>query len=347
MTGRRAALSVLGAQAMRSAFYAAQSAVSMRFSRAGLTPEQRAYRPQGPLPGKAAFRQAMLELIARDLANIRAGIYPRDVADRLSPRKSFAATRAFFADLPAVIERRRRSEGAEVRNLAESDGYPPYYLQNFHYQSGGWLSEESAALYDHQVEVLFTGLADTMRRQGLVPLKRQFGAQLRPRPRLLDVGAGTGRFLKHLRRTLPMARLTAVEPSPAYRQRALDAVPGARILEGFAESLPLADGSVDGVSAVFLFHELPPKVRAAAAAEIARALAPSGMFVMVDSLQYGDREGFDGLLEAFPHRFHEPYFASYLETDFEALFSKHGIRLASREPAFLSKVLVFEKAAGV
>ena len=47
-------------------------------------------------------------------------------------------------------------------------------------------------------------------------------------------------------------------------------------------------------------------------AEIARILKPGGLFVFVDSLQWGDVEAYDGLLEAFPQRFHEPYYLDYL-----------------------------------
>jgi hypothetical protein len=36
---------------------------------------------------------------------------------------------------------------------------PRYYLQNFHYQSGGWMTDDSAERYDTQVEVLFNGTA--------------------------------------------------------------------------------------------------------------------------------------------------------------------------------------------
>ena len=55
---------------------------------------------------------------------------------------------------------------------------PDYYLQNFHFQSGGWLTEDSAHRYDTQVEVLFKGTANAMRRMALPELARDF-----PRPR--------------------------------------------------------------------------------------------------------------------------------------------------------------------
>src|SRR5512132_3680726 len=63
------------------------------------------------------------------------------------------------------------------------------------HQTGGYLSERSAKLYDQQVEVLFIGSADAMRRQALVAI----GAYVRRRRGLpltyLDVACGTGRFM--------------------------------------------------------------------------------------------------------------------------------------------------------
>ena len=50
--------------------------------------------------------------------------------------------------------------------------YPDYYLQNFHHQTDGYLSDHSAGLYDLQVEILFNGTADAMRRRVLAPLRR-------------------------------------------------------------------------------------------------------------------------------------------------------------------------------
>jgi hypothetical protein len=35
--------------------------------------------------------------------------------------------------------------------------YPDYYLQNFHFQSDGWLSDNSAQVYEYSTETLFSG----------------------------------------------------------------------------------------------------------------------------------------------------------------------------------------------
>ena len=339
MAGLRERLAYAAAQGTRLVFYGAQYALSRRLARG----REDAAAAAPDLPSRATVRRAMRDLLKADLAHIEAGLYPPPPLLPAHPAHLLRTTGGFFADLPKALERRRRRGATDVRAEVAGTDYPAYYLQNFHYQTGGWLSDESARLYDHQVEVLFTGTADAMRRQGLVPLKRRFGARRRPRPVVMDIGTGTGRFLALLRAGLPQARLIGVEPSPAYRAEAARRVPSARIAAGFVEDLPLAGASVDAASAVFLFHELPPAIRERAAGEIARVLRPGGLFVMVDALQYGDLPDFDGLLARFPERFHEPYFESYLGTDFATLLAAHGLLLETTTPAFLSKVFVFRR----
>merc|ERR1719401_2037207 len=51
-----------------------------------------------------------------------------------------------------------------------SGSYPEYYLRNFHYQTDGWLSDASAAMYEVSTEALFTGTQDAMQRMGLAPI---------------------------------------------------------------------------------------------------------------------------------------------------------------------------------
>lgn len=335
----------IAGQAARMAFYAGHGALTRRTAarlarKGGAGAAGRAR----PLPGRAALRWAMLALMRDDLRHIRAGVYPAPALRPSAPLDLISTSLAYYRDLPAVLARRRRRGVSEMANGADA-GYPGYYLQNFHYQSDGWLSDDSARIYDHQVEILFTGTADMMRRQGLPGLVARFRGQRLPRPRLLDIGAGTGRFLALVRRALPQARLEALEPSPHYRAAAAKAVPSARLSPGFIEAMPYADARFDAASAVFLFHELPPEIRRRAAHEIARVVKPDGLFLLLDSLQTGDRPEFDGLLDLFPERFHEPYFRSWLKEDILGLFDGAGFELLSVTPAFLSKAVLFRKRA--
>ncbi|MBK5910600.1 hypothetical protein CCR85_03720 [Rhodothalassium salexigens] len=334
-------------QAVRLAWYGGQYVVTRRQALRTITEAEKSYRPQGRFPDVAGIAGAMTDLFERDLANVAAGVYPLPDLTH-GPRDAVALARRYFADVDAVTERRLRHGHSEVRDQPEAQGgdYPRYYLQNFHYQSGGWLSDDSAALYDHQVEVLFTGTADAMRRMALPYLKDALDlSHHAPRPRLLDVASGTGRFLHWVKRAIPRARLTALDLSAPYLARARATVASLRTVQAPAEAMPLADGVYDAVTSVYLFHELPPKVRGLVAAEMARVLRPGGRLVVVDALQHGDRDDFDGMLEMFPIRFHEPYFASYSTTDMPALFEAAGLDTVAVEPAFLSKLFVFDKPA--
>ena len=76
---------------------------------------------------------------------------------------------------------------------------------------------------------------------------------------------------------------------------------------------------------------------------MARVVKPGGLVVIVDSLQKGDRPDWDGLLDLFPHYFHEPYYAEYTAGCLEEWFGAAGLRPVSTELAFLSKVAAFTK----
>ena len=107
--------------------------------------------------------------------------------------------------------------------------------------------------------------------------------------------------------------------------------------------VPLPDASQDIVTSIFLYHELPSEVRRKVTEEIARVLKPGGIYVFIDSLQWGDKPDYDGMLEVFPKRFHEPYYESYLAEDLPALMTASGLAHEQTSLAFLSKVVVSRK----
>ena len=88
---------------------------------------------------------------------------------------------------------------------------------------------------------------------------------------VLDLAAGTGKFTRELAGT--GARLVAVEPVGAMRERFSAVLPDVPVLDGTAEAIPLQDGSVDAVTVAQAFHWFDS---ARAAAEIHRVLKPVG-----------------------------------------------------------------------
>lgn len=95
-------------------------------------------------------------------------------------------------------------------------------------------------------------------------------------PRVLDLGAGTGKLTRRL-----VARgldVTAVEPSDGMREQLTAVVPRVRALAGTAESIPLPDGSVDAVLVAQAWHWVDTR---RAIPEVARVLAPGGILGLV------------------------------------------------------------------
>jgi ubiquinone/menaquinone biosynthesis C-methylase UbiE len=290
-------------------------------------------------------------LFRRDLANVEAGHYPLPEGDFGSPSAFLDMSRRFLADVPKVARRRLSGAHQEVLEAAPAamKGLPRYYRQNFHFQTDGWLSSESARIYDFQVEVLFKGATAAMRRQALVPLSRIVRRTDQRRLAYADIACGTGGLMAPALRAFPALKGTGVDLSHAYLGEARRRLPArvhrrARFVTAPAEALPFADASLDLVSTVYLFHELPPKVRRQAASEFARVLKPGGQLIFADSLQAGDEPENDGLLELFPELFHEPYYRSYLEEDLDGIFAEHGLTRLSLETAFLTRIGVYERS---
>ena len=91
-------------------------------------------------------------------------------------------------------------------------------------------------------------------------------------PRVLDLGAGTGKLTATL--VALGAEVIAVEPDPAMLTELRRALPAVRALPGIAKAVPLPDASVDAVLAGNAMHWFDMDV---AGAEIARVLVPDGI----------------------------------------------------------------------
>jgi ubiquinone/menaquinone biosynthesis C-methylase UbiE len=337
-------------QLPRVAWYVGHSLAVRRLAEAQRRKEGQSVRPRAqtdaPVPDRSRLYADMAKLLWQDLANVEAGIYPLPADHDGSLATLVARSRLFFDDLPHIHRRRESGAHQEVLSKATAGKRPRYYLQNFHFQSGGWMTEDSAKRYDTQVEVLFNGTGNAMRRQALPPLHQLFAGRDQRRLRLLDIGCGTGRMLDLVKQVwprLPCFGLDMSEPYVEHARRELRRWSRLSLLVGNAETIPLPDASCDAVTSIFMFHELPPAVRRRVFAECARVLKPGGRFVLVDSLQRGDHPDYDGLFELFPQNYHEPYFTSYTTENFAATARDCGLAHVSDTHAFVSKVMVFDK----
>jgi ubiquinone/menaquinone biosynthesis C-methylase UbiE len=328
-------------QAARVAWYAGHYAAGLRL----LKPMPKPPFKIGPTPGRSEFTADMRAVFQREWRDVEAGLFPPPRTLGPEPAEFLRRSLAYFRDLPKVDARRHGRTG-DLPPGEQGDGLPDYYRQNFHFQSDGWLSDHSAAIYDTQVEVLFTGAGDVMRRRALAPVAQWLKGKNQREVAGIDLGCGTGRLLAFLHDAWPGLRLTGVDLSVPYlaeARRLVGKTARVKLIEGAAEKLPFTDSSVDFVVSSFLMHELPDEVRAAVLKETARVLKPGGLAVMVDSIQRGDHPPWDGLLDLFPYYFHEPYYATYVAGDLSTWCATAGLVPLSTERAFLSNITAVSK----
>jgi len=337
-------------QLPRVAWYVGHGLAMRRLARLAQQENEERARPRAhtdaPVPDSKRLVADIAKLLQRDLANVEAGIYPLPADHDGSLATLLKRSRLFFEDLPEIHRRRESGGHKEVLTEGTRTKRPRYYLQNFHFQSGGWMTDDSARRYDTQVEVFFSGTANAMRRQALPQLQEAFAGRDQRRLRLLDVGCGTGRFLDAAKQAWPRLPALGLDLSEAYVREAkhhLRRWSWLKLIVANGEAIPVPDASQDALTSIFMFHELPPKVRRVVFREFARVLKPGGRLVIVDSLQRGDEPDYDGLLELFPQNFHEPYHASYIGEDFRAIARGCGLSHIRDFTAFVSKVMVFDK----
>ncbi len=339
------ALSVRARATVKAAWWNAGGAAVRAVARPDRDDDPTARGVTAPPPAADHVRRAYLSAFRKDAQDVAAGLYPPTERAPAQPVRAVGRLFDLLTDAREVDARRRREDGVEVRTQRAGEGLPPYYRQNFHYQSGGWFTQESARRYEAQVEALFAGAAGPMRRRALSLLAQAWRGEDHRGRRIVDVACGSGAFLADLRAAFPRADVSGLDLSGPYVEEARRRS-GAEVVQGFAERLPFADASLDAVSCIYLFHELPPKVRRAVAAEVARVLKPGGVLAFADSVQARDEPELARMLQAFPAYFHEPFYASFQAEDLDALFADAGLAPEAADMAFMTKARLARKPAG-
>lgn len=329
-------------QQIRSLQYSASYAIFTRLL--GLVPGVKPLEDPATPELRLKVLASLDELFKKDAEAMAAGVFPWTVLLPEDPRDFVFRLPRLFLDGLGMARRRERRKTRSFGRRAQDwlSRMPEYYRRNFHYQTDGYLSKVSADLYEHQVEALFGGGADAMRRLMLPPMKQTL-QNADAAPMLLDVGAGTGRASQLVHRTFPTARITLVDLSPHYLEKAVQRTPASKrwfnAVQGDATQLPFKDATFDGVYSVFMFHELPQDVRLSALKEMKRVLKPGGSVYVVDSIQLHDKPEFVPLIKAFPQNYHEPFYPNYISNPLEPLLEQAGFRDVQSHAQFVSKAL--------
>jgi SAM-dependent methyltransferase len=155
-----------------------------------------------------------------------------------------------------------------------------------------------------------------------VPLAGRYGV------RIADVGCGTG--IVTVRLPWPGRSVIGIDRSAGMASVAARRLPG-RIGLGDVTRLPLASGSVDVVTMVWLLHLLSPADSAAAVAEAGRVMRPGGLLITTvgkNDAAYGPADDAAAIIAPVRARF------DHAQTDrldrVLAVGERHGLALAAQ-----------------
>nr|AUG32096.1 generic methyl-transferase [Paulinella longichromatophora] len=292
------------------------------------------------------LKESMEGLIEADWSDMEMGIYPYSLLYSTPWLEFLKCYPLLCFDAPITWNRRICRNIRDLPKSVEKTNYPDYFLQNFHHQTDGYLSDHSARLYDLEVEILFNGTADAMRRRILLPLLsglKHFQSESPWQVKILDIGTGTGRTLEQISYALPNAQLIGLDLSAAYLRQVNryfiqngKEIP--QLVQANAEKLPFSSKTIEAISCVFLLHELPPKTRQNVLNECFRVLKPGGVLILADSIQLSDSYQFSEVMENFRRIFHEPYFYDYVRDDITSRIQAAGFTNIFQESHFMTRV---------
>lgn len=282
------------------------------------------------------LRNKVIKIHQREAENIVKGIYPAEVLIPKSPKDHLKNLPHLLFDSLKVSRRRKLNLKDDLEKISEVEKAPEYFRRNFHFQTDGYFSEDSANLYEHQVEVLFSGTAAPMRRILIELIKKRLPLD---RPlKILEIGAGVGTATIDFSKSFNFSTYVVSDISDAYLNVAKKRLGNKfEFVTTSGEALPFKDGEFDLVFSVYLFHELPRSVRMKVLSESSRVLRSGGMLGICDSIQVDDDPKINSVLENFPKDYHEPFYKDYTLWNAKSAFEEAGLKDVQSDHELLSK----------
>jgi ubiquinone/menaquinone biosynthesis C-methylase UbiE len=275
----------------------------------------------------------------QDSKRVAAGeYYPDDHGDVFTSNhlKSYFN---ILKDYGSVLSRRKNKK----YKLKNEKDYPDYFNRAFHFQTDGYTSEHSAKMYDHQVEILFSGIASIMRKMLITSLNKNYG---KIQGDFLELATGTGIGAKLVKDHFPAINMTATDISREYIQYASKKFSKEKInfqVEDATNLENFEDNQFDVVYQIFLLHEVPQLERERILKEQIRVLKQGGIGIIIESIQEIDRPEWKPILDDFPKRYHEPYYNNYVQTPIEPFLEQHGAKIVDLNQILFSKCVTFTK----
>ncbi|WP_169577558.1 class I SAM-dependent methyltransferase [Sinimarinibacterium sp. CAU 1509] len=221
---------------------------------------------------------------------------------------------------------------------------PAYVLLEFHNLPNGNYSKRITRGYSRGFDRVMLG---EMRRG-----RAALAQTLKHCTRVADMGCGDGSSTAALK-AAGVGQVLGIDASPYLLSHAKNSYPELSFQQGLAERTLLPPSSLDGISACYLFHELPPPAAEQALQEFARVLRPGGRLSLLEpsDMQFvaGPRElwrkfGWRGLyFRALAHFVNEPFVRAWHARKIEQWLCANEFELLDDQSLFPSRLIVAQR----
>ena len=221
-------------------------------------------------------------LIQQDSERITAGLYPASVLrPHLTSTHWYHLAQIWINGYKKNTSMRSKLKD-KVLDLDDMEALrdiPEHYHQHYNYAGNNFLDPDAINIYEHQMELIFLGSFDAMRRLVLAPMKKYFRFSEGEGLRFLEIGCGSGRMTKFIKNAFPKAKITLLDASPVYLKEAQKNLMNYNridFIQGDALDLPFKNNSFDAVYSSFLLHEMSIDIRKKVLSEAFRVLVTKG-----------------------------------------------------------------------
>lgn len=235
------------------------------------------------------------------------------------------------------------------QDLPGRDIIPKYALQEFHRLPNGNFSHSVTQGYIRGFEYAMLKRMDHGRNI--------LATQLQHCKQVLDVGCASGRTASIIKQA-GVEEVWGLDISPYLLQHAAKTYPEIHFVHGKAEATGFAKQRFDGISACYLFHEIPPKYIHAALDEFNRILTVDGTLAIMEpyATQLTEKNPlklfrYDGLasfyFKALAKFVHEPFIDHWHKQDVAQLLAQHGFTLIDDQTQPPSRIMLAKKTRDI